>query len=88
MERFVLYYQSQGVNPQVQAPEVLCVGTRAQCEGAKKALLSNALFRVIQLRDGCSGVLRIVPQGEGRSVVGREVAFHRSVPALGAVQAI
>lgn len=84
----MLYYQSQGVNPRVQSPEVLCVGTLLDCERAKKALLSHAVFRLIQIRDGYSGVLRIVPQGQGRSVVDREVPFHRRVPALGPVPAV
>jgi hypothetical protein len=88
MGLFVLYYQSQGTNPRVQAPEVLCVGTLTQCQHAKEALLSSALFRLVQVRDGCWGVLRIVPREQGRSVVGREVPFHRGVPALGPVHPV
>jgi hypothetical protein len=84
-ERFVLYYQSQGTRPRVQSPEVLCVGTLKRCEAAKRELLANSLFRLVQLRDGGGGVLRIVPQARGAAVVAREVPFSRGVYPLGPV---
>jgi hypothetical protein len=86
MNRFVLYYQSQGVQPHLQDPYVLCVGTRERCESVRRALLADPFFRLVQIRDRQAGVMRIVPQSEGRSVVYREIPFHRSVPALGAVE--
>lgn len=88
MNRFVLYYQSVGANPHVQAPEVLCVGSMERCEAVKKAVLADPLYRLIQLRDGQSGVMRIVPQSGGRSVVAREVPFDARIASLGPVQPV
>ncbi len=89
MRQFVLYYQSQGPTPHVQDPQVLCVGSEERCEAVKRAFLSDPFFRLVQMRDGQSGVLRVVPRcGKNRSVVCREVPFQRSVAALGAVSAI
>ena len=88
MKRYVLYYQSTGLGAKVLAPEVLCVGTRERCEAVKREILANPVFGLVRRLDGDSGVMRIVPQSEGRAVVPREVPFGQRISALSAVKPV